>query len=78
MDSYALIVGRAWRSEGTETNNLNAVSGAWLWVNNFLESAATTGMQAATSRRLICLRSGGLDRWITFELRNPGLSDPNE
>jgi hypothetical protein len=44
MNSYALIEGRARRSEGTETNNLNAVSGAWLWVDNFLDSAATTGI----------------------------------
>ena len=35
MDSYALIVGRAWRSEGTETNNLNAISGTWVCVDNF-------------------------------------------
>ena len=35
MDSYALIEGRARRSEGTETNNLHAISGTWVCVDNF-------------------------------------------
>jgi hypothetical protein len=44
MDSYALIEGRAWRSEGTETNNFNAVSVLGSGLTIFLESAATTGI----------------------------------
>ena len=35
MDTRLRIEGRAWRSEGTEANNLNAFYGAWPWAGNF-------------------------------------------
>ena len=77
MDSYALIEGRAWRGEGTETNNStpSLVLGSGLTI--FLESAAKTGI-AGCYKPPVAPKGSLLDRRITFELRNPGLSVPNE
>lgn len=60
MDSYALIEGRAWRGEGTETNNStpSLVPGSGLTI--FLESAAKTGIAGCYKPPVYLLRSGGL------------------
>ena len=81
MDSYALIEGRARRSEGTETNNLNAISGTWVCVDNFSVVRCNNRdcrLLQAAGLFAFAPKGSPLDRWITFELRNPGLSDPNE
>lgn len=81
MDSYALIEGRAWRGEGTETNNstpsLMPGSGLTIFFGVRCKNRDCRLLQAAG---LFAFAPEGslLDRRITFELRNPGLSDPNE
>jgi hypothetical protein len=74
MDNCALIEGRAWRNEGAEANNLKGVCGAWLSVDNFMgDRFNNRRLQAATSRRPICLRSGRIvaQSLCYFEWRNP-------
>jgi hypothetical protein len=80
MDSYALIEGRAWRGEAQKRTTQRRLSCLAL-VDNFFEvRCKNRDCRLLQAAGLFAFAPEGslLDRRITFELRNPGLSDPNE
>jgi|GEM_PF-1550535 hypothetical protein len=57
---YSGIEGRAWRSEGTETNSFNGVFGAWLVTGIFpRRSLYKLSLQAAPRHRPIAFAPEG-------------------
>jgi hypothetical protein len=71
-----VIEGRAWRSEGTEANNFNAVYGAWPWAGNFFKRPLKHwSLQATISHRPIALVPEGwsLDRCVILNCGDSGV-----